>query len=159
MESRSQADRSLIIDNAINAVKSSQAFLEGKKLEEEDDAKEKAKFEVNWHKKFSLSFACIVLFFVGAPLGAIVRKGGLGMPVVISVILFLIYHVISITCEKMALEGKMNSAFAMWIGPLLFMPFGIWLSYKAAKDSALFDIGVYIQPIVNFFKKFKKQEV
>ncbi len=159
VETRNQADRVQLIDNAWNAAKSGQAFLEGKLSEEESDQKEKAKFEVNWHKKFTLSFACIVLFFVGAPLGAIVRKGGLGMPVVISVLLFLVYHVISITCEKMALEGKMNPAFAMWISPLIFLPFGIWLSYKAAKDSALFDISGYLQPIVKFFKKFKKQEV
>jgi lipopolysaccharide export system permease protein len=155
-----------VIENALNQARSSSAFLDGKVHDAETNVLDKAKFEVNWHKKFTLSFACIVLFFVGAPLGAIVRKGGLGMPVVISVILFIIYHVISFSCEKMALEGKMSPVVAMWIGPLLFLPFGMWLSYKAARDSALFEVKSYfkfinylvIPPIVRvlFAKKLKE---
>ncbi|MBK6833011.1 MAG: LptF/LptG family permease [Bacteroidetes bacterium] len=143
---------------ALNQARSSSAFLDGKMNEEKQQREEQAKFEVNWHKKFTLSFACIVLFFVGAPLGAIVRKGGLGMPVVISVVLFIIYHVISFTCEKMALEGQMNPTLAMWVGPTIFLPFGIWLSIKAAKDSALFDIGDYFKffgKIISVFKSKK----
>ena len=164
VESRNKGEKTQIIDNAWNTIKSYTAYLEGKANEKENNEKEKAKFEVNWHKKFTLSFACLVLFFVGAPLGAIVRKGGLGMPVVISVILFLIYHVISITCEKMALEGKMEPALAMWLGPLVFLPFGIWLSYKAARDSAIFEMAGYIKVFLRVFslqwlfpKRFKKK--
>jgi len=147
-----------LIENALNQARSSSAFLDGKIIEEEQDDYEQAKFEVNWHKKFTLSFACIVLFFVGAPLGAIVRKGGLGMPVVISVLLFIVYHVISFTCEKMSLEGQMNPTLAMWIGPLLFLPFGIWLSTKAAKDSALFDMGDYLKFFSKITTKFKSKK-
>jgi len=147
-----------VFDNALNQARSCSAFLDGKMNEEKQQREEEAKFEVNWHKKFTLSFACIVLFFVGAPLGAIVRKGGLGMPVVISVILFIIYHVISFTCEKMSLEGQMNPTLAMWIGPVLFLPFGIWLSIKAAKDSALFDIGDYFKFIRKIGSVFKPKK-
>lgn len=143
---------------ALNQARSSSAFLDGKTNEEKQQREEQAKFEVFWHEKFTLSFVCIVMFFVGAPLGAIVRKGGLGMPVVISVVLFIIYHVISFTCKKMALEGQMNPAIAMWVGPTIFLPFGIWLSIKAANDSALFDIGDYFKffgKLISVFK-FKK---
>lgn len=141
--------KSQMIENALIQARSCDSFLEEKKKEFKGRNDEEAKFKVNWHKKFTLSFACFVLFFVGAPLGAIVRKGGLGLPVVISIVLFIIYHVISFTAEKMALEGQMEPYFAMWLGPLIFLPFGIWLSVKAAKDSSLFDIG-------NYFKVFKR---
>jgi len=135
--------RSQIIENALNQARSCSSYIEEKSNEARGKNDEEAKFHVNWHKKFTLSFACFVLFFVGAPLGAIVRKGGLGMPVVISVVLFIIYHVISFTAEKMALEGQYNPNIAMWIGPLVFLPFGIWLSVKAARDSDLFDLSRY----------------
>jgi lipopolysaccharide export system permease protein len=150
--------RNQLIENALNQATNGSKFLEDKINDEEKNITEKAKFEVNWHKKFTLSFACLVLFFVGAPLGAIVRKGGLGMPVVISVILFIIYHVISFSCEKMALEGQMNPVIAMWIGPVLFLPFGFWLSYKAATDSALFDMVSYTLPVGRILQRFKKKK-
>ena len=149
--------KSQIFENALTQARSCDSYLTEKEIEFRGKNDEEAKFLVNWHKKFTLSFACFVLFFVGAPLGAIVRKGGLGMPVVISVILFIIYHVISFSAEKMALEGEMQPLVAMWIGPFLFLPFGIWLSVKAAKDSSLFDGTVYI----TFLKKiiaFKKSK-
>jgi lipopolysaccharide export system permease protein len=144
-----QGVKNQIFENALNQARSCDSYLNEKELDFINKTSEEAKFYVNWHKKFTLSFACFVLFFVGAPLGAIVRKGGLGMPVVISVFLFIIYHVISFSAEKMALEDKLNPTVAMWIGPIIFLPFGIWLSIKAARDSALFDASKYIQ----FFKK------
>jgi len=149
------ATKNQLYENALNQARSSSSFVEGKANEEERNMLEQVKFEVNWHKKFTLSFACIVLFFVGAPLGAIVRKGGLGMPVVISVVLFVVYHVISFTCEKMALEKQMNLLIASWMGPAIFLPFGVWLSYKAAKDSALFDMGNYTKMFSRVFFLFK----
>jgi lipopolysaccharide export system permease protein len=158
MRKLDEPTRNQILENAINQANSSKAFLDGKIHDYESNISDTAKFEVNWHKKFTLSFACIVLFFVGAPLGAIVRKGGLGMPVVISVVLFIIYHVISFSCEKMALEGQMNPMLAMWIGPVLFLPFGFWLSYKAATDSALFDMVSYTLPVGRLLRRFKKKK-
>ena len=149
--------RKQIIENALNITRSSSSFLDGKIQEDESNKMEQARYEINWHGKFTLSFACIVLFFVGAPLGAIVRKGGLGMPVVISVFLFIIYHVISFSCQKMALQGKMDSAIGMWIGPLSFLPFGIWLTYKSATDSALFDSVLYIEFFQKLIAKFRKK--
>ncbi|MEO8761060.1 MAG: LptF/LptG family permease, partial [Bacteroidia bacterium] len=92
---------------------------------------------------------------VGAPLGAIVRKGGFGMPVVISVFMFIIYHVISFTCEKMVLQNQLNVIVGMWISAAIFLPIGCWLSLKAANDSPLFDAALY----ADFFKKvFKKKK-
>ncbi len=141
--------RKSIIESAQNMIKSAQTFVVSKVNEEESQVSEQAKYEVEWHKKFTLSFACIILFFVGAPLGAIVRKGGFGMPVIISVFLFIIYHVICFTLEKMVLEDKLIVIAGMWTGPLFFLPLGLWLTTKAAKDSPLFDMTSYTE----FFKK------
>ncbi len=94
---------------------------------------------VVWHKKFTLSFACFVLFFIGAPLGAIIRKGGLGLPVVISVLFFIIFHITSITGEKYAKALVLDPAVGMWISSAVLLPIGIFLTYKATTDSPLLD--------------------
>jgi lipopolysaccharide export system permease protein len=108
-----------------------------------------ARHEIEWHRKFTLSFACFILFFIGAPLGAIIKKGGLGMPVVVSVLFFIIFHIISITGEKFAREGVLPAYKGMWLASLILLPLGAILTYKATSDSALFDNTMYIK----FFKK------
>ena len=98
---------------------------------------------VEWHRKFTLSFACLIFFFIGAPLGAIIRKGGLGMPVVVSVALFIIYYIIDTTGQKMAREGIWETWQGMWLSSAVLLPVGIFLTYKAATDSALFKSEAY----------------
>ncbi len=95
--------------------------------------------EIIWNQKFKLSLACLIFFFIGAPLGAIIRKGGLGLPVVISVIFFVIYHVISVTGEKAARTGEMSVLFGVWLSTLVILPIGLFLTYKATTDSQLMD--------------------
>ncbi len=95
--------------------------------------------EIVWHQKFKLSLACLIFFFIGAPLGAIIRKGGLGLPVVISVIFFVIYHVISVTGEKAARTGEMSVFLGVWLSTLVIFPLGLFLTYKATTDSPLLD--------------------
>ncbi len=107
---------------------------------------------IEWHRKFALSFACFVFFFIGAPLGAIIRKGGLGMPVVISIFFFIIYYIISITGEKFVREGILIAPIGMWIASFILFPLGIFLSYKATNDSAILNTDLYLK----FFKKIGK---
>lgn len=114
--------------------------------------------EIEWHRKYTLSFACIILFSIGAPLGAIIRKGGLGMPMVISVIFFLIYHMVSITGEKMAKEGALSSFEGMWLSSFILLPIGILLAYKATTDSELFKTEAYTNFITKLLPKKKKIE-
>lgn len=97
------------------------------------------KHEIVWHKKFTLSIACLLLFFVGAPLGAIVRKGGLGLPVVMAVILFVFYHILSITGEKAARVGDLNVFFGVWLSSVVLLPLGLFLTFKSATDAPLLD--------------------
>lgn len=91
------------------------------------------------HTKFTLSVACLLFFFIGAPLGAIIRKGGLGMPVVVSVVFFVIYYVISITSERVALSGDMPVFLGTWLSSIVLFPIGFFLTFKATTDSALLD--------------------
>ncbi|MFT5750159.1 MAG: lipopolysaccharide export system permease protein [Ancylomarina sp.] len=102
-----------------------------------------------WHRKFTLSFACVIFFFIGAPLGAIIRKGGLGMPVIVSVLFFIIYYIISMTGERAARELAISPLLGMWISTIIILPLGIILTYKATTDSSILNIDAYI----NFFKK------
>ena len=105
-------------------------------------------------KKYTLSAACIALFLIGAPLGAIIRKGGLGLPVVISVIFFLIYYIISTIGEKSVKAGNVSTFFGMWVAIIILTPIGLFLSYKAATDSSIFDIELYKR----FFTKLIKRK-
>ena len=114
-----------------------------------DEAYKVRRHLTEWHKKFTVSFACIMFFFIGAPLGAIIRKGGLGVPVVISVILFIFYYIIDNSGYKLARDGRWEVWEGMWLSSAVLLPLGIFLTYKAVKDSAVFNPDVYI----NFFRK------
>lgn len=139
-------DRSRVIQNALRIARSNKAYYENSEREFEWRHKFIARHLLEWHKKFSISFSCIVLFFIGAPLGAIIRKGGMGMPVVVSVIIFLIYHVTSYSFEKMGRELLWIPFRAIWSANLMLFPIGIWLTYKSATDSAIFNIEIYLKP-------------
>lgn len=145
------------IENAMNLVRSSQSYIDT--MVDEVSAKNDniLDYEVSWHKKINISFACIVLFFVGAPLGAIIRKGGMGLPVVVAVLFFLLYYVVSIVYEDLVLEGVYAVVFGTWFPLMLFLPLGVFLTYKAAKDSSLFDISNYISVLKKLFKRSRQK--
>lgn len=140
-----------IIEIATNTVRSAKAYSESIWDEQETEEYSKLKYQVEWHRKFTLSIACIVLFFIGAPLGAIIRKGGLGMPVVISVVFFIIFHILSITGEKLAKEGEIPVYQGMWLATAILLPIGVFLTYKATTDSSLFDSNAYIEKLKKIF--------
>ncbi len=108
--------------------------------------------EIEWHRKFSFSLACLVLFFIGAPLGSIIRKGGLGMPLVTAIIFFILFHLLNIFGEKFAKENITSIFFGMWLSIFVLIPIGIFLTYKAMHDSQLFNREFYTR----FFKSVKK---
>jgi lipopolysaccharide export system permease protein len=122
-------------------------------------SKHMVRHTLEWHRKFALSFACFVFFFIGAPLGAIIRKGGLGMPVVVSVLFFVIYYVISLTGEKFARELFWDPYVGMWLSSFILFPLGVFLSYKATTDSVIMNADFYINTIkkfLNFKRKAKR---
>lgn len=106
------------------------------------------KHEADWHKKITLSLSCLIFFFIGAPLGAIIRKGGLGMPVVVSVLIFVIYYIIDSGATRVAKSGEMNMVLGVWMSTLVLAPIGAFFTYKSNNDSVVFNAEVYI----NFFR-------
>ncbi len=108
--------------------------------------------QIEWHRKFSLSFACFIFFFIGAPLGAIIRKGGLGMPVVVSVFLFIIYYIIDMMGIRSAREAVIAPQLGTWISSLVLLPLGVILTYKSVTDSEMMNTDAYKV----FFEKVKK---
>ena len=105
--------------------------------------------ELEWHKKFTLPLACLIFFFIGAPLGAIIRKGGLGVPVVVSVVIFIFYYMVNISGEKMCKSGAWAVPFGAWLSTMVLAPISMWLTYKANQDSVVFNADAYR----NFFRK------
>ena len=100
-----------------------------------------------------LAAACIILFFVGAPLGAIIRKGGMGLPMVVAVLLFLTYHFIGIFAKNSAEDGSVSPFLATWLSTLIMLPLGIYLTYRATTDQGLFAFDNITEPIRKALKK------
>ena len=117
-----------------------------------------AKHIMEIHRKYAFSYVCIVMFFIGAPLGAIIRKGGLGMPVVIAIVIFIFYHVMSLTAEKLGKAGELTPFWARWAPALILTPFGLLLTRKATTDSAIFNSEVYFKPMYKFLGLLKKKK-
>jgi len=97
------------------------------------------KHKIEWHRKISLAIACLLLFLIGAPLGSIIRKGGFGIPVLVSVLFFIFYHILNIIGEKAAKDLSIQAYEGMWLANIVFLPIVIFLIYKAKNDSTLFD--------------------
>lgn len=149
-----QSSDAVVIEAAQNQARSLSAFFGSYADDLETRRNQIARYEVEWHRKLTLSAACFLLFLIGAPLGAIIRKGGMGMPLVVSIAFFLLYHVTSITGEKFAKEGIIPAARGMWMSSLFLFPVGIFLIYKATHDSALFDWESYRR----LFSRFKRKK-
>jgi lipopolysaccharide export system permease protein len=136
---------------SIENLKDASAFLSEKNESLHWDVKNIKKYEVEWNKKLTMSFACLVFFFIGAPLGAIIRKGGLGTPAVISIFFFVIYYVINLSGQKLVEEDVVGTFAGMWAASYILLPIGIFLTYKATSDSVIMNIDTYLM----FFKKIK----
>ena len=138
-------DWARITSTAANSAREVQSSLDYYRGDLTSQQKIIRKHEVEWQRKFTLSIACLILFFVGAPMGAIIRKGGLGLPLILAVLFFVLYHVISMTGEKSANAGGMAVITGMWLSSLVLLPIGIYLTYKATTDSPLLDADAYIK--------------
>jgi len=126
-------------DLAVNDVKAQQKLLRQHRIE--------------WHRKISLSLACLILFLIGAPLGSIIRKGGLGSPLVFAIGFFMLFYFTNNTGEKSAKEGSMDPVVGMWLSTAILLPIGIFLTYKAMKDSQLFNKESYYRIIRKFRRR------
>ncbi|MCZ2082902.1 MAG: LptF/LptG family permease [Flavobacteriales bacterium] len=120
-----------------------------------------ARVVMHQQRIFSYSVTCIIFFLIGSSLGSIIRKGGLGLPVVIAIVVFILFYVLNLTAENIAWAGNMDPYLAAWLPNIILFPFGVWLTYKALTDSQLFDIEKYksmFKPLINLFSKNKEHE-
>jgi lipopolysaccharide export system permease protein len=135
-------------DIAINKLRTIKSIVKSNKDDLEYRKIIITKHEIEWHRKISLAVACLLLFLVGSSMGAIIRKGGFGIPVLISVLFFLVYHVLSIIGEKSAKDLSMHAYEGIWLANIVFLPIALFLVYKAKNDSQLFDFNsVFIRII------------
>ena len=144
-------EKRTVLAKAIEDLKDGTSFLTQKNESLHYDIKTIKRYEAEWNKKLTMSFACLVFFFIGAPLGAIIRKGGLGTPAVISIFFFVVYYVISISGQKLVEEDVVGTFAGMWAASYILLPIGIFLTYKATTDSVIMNIDTYLM----FFKKIK----
>ncbi|MDC6363187.1 MULTISPECIES: LptF/LptG family permease [Flavobacteriaceae] len=142
-----------VVNNAKNSVNSIMNTVVSKKEELQQRYKFYNAHILSLHKKFALAFSCIILFFVGAPLGAIIRKGGLGLPMVIAIVLFLTYYFIGVFAGNYAKEGNIHPAIGAWLSTLIMLPLGISLTKRATADRGLFGFGHIIDRIKSIFKR------
>lgn len=149
-----------IVKLALNNAKGTLQTVDAKKVEFKNKTKRLNKTEIALHEKYSLGIACIILFFVGAPLGAIIRKGGMGLPMVVAILLFLTYHFIGIFAKNSAEDGTMHPFIATWLSTAIMLPLSIWLTYRATTDQGIFDFDSFMQRIGRLFgiKRKKKSE-
>lgn len=150
-DSLSVFDKKTVISQAIGNLKNGSNYLTTQNESLHNDVKFIKRYEVNWNKKFTLSVACLVFFLIGAPLGAIIRKGGLGTPAVISILFFVIWYVISLSGEKLVEENLVSTTAGMWASTYILLPIGLFLTYQASHDSVIMNIDTYLA----FFKKIK----
>lgn len=137
--------------NALNGARSTRGVFTWEEEQSKSTLNQLYRYKAEWHRKLSLPVSVMIFFLIGAAFGAIIRKGGLGMPIVVSVLFFVVYYIISMTGEKLAREGSWNSFAGMWLSTFILSPLAVFLIYKATNDSNLFNAEVYI----GFFKKIK----
>lgn len=143
----------MAIQNALNISRTAAGDIDNYISSYENESREINEFIMEWHKKIVVSFACIILFFIGAPLGAIIKKGGLGLPVIVSVFFFLAFYIFTEMFNSLAIDGLMPPWQALWMPLVIFLPISIFLTVKAAKDSVIFDVTLYYTWVSKLFNR------
>lgn len=148
----------IVNQTALNTISNSRNIMQVTGADYENTTGSIRSILVEWHRKFSLSVACLVLLFIGAPLGSIIRKGGLGLPILVALTFFTVFHLLSTFGEKLVKQQTLTPMTGMWLPVIVLLPVGVFLTYKATRDSQLFNKEAYylfIKKVSGFFKKEK----
>jgi len=148
--------KDVILSNAESNTRTAKNVVSYAITERNEIKKNGARYDIEWHKKFVLAISCIIMFFIGAPLGSIIRKGGFGLPVVAAILLYLAYHVITLSGEKAAKTLVWTPFMGVWIGIIVLTPLGFFLTFQASNDSSLFNKNAWVNLFKRFFHKTKK---
>ena len=137
--------RLVMMQTVSNNMRNLKALMDNNCLNEKLQKEKTMQFSVEFHRKFALSFACMLLFLIGAPIGAIIRKGGLGLPLVFAVVFFITFHILNITGEKLAKSSSLPPWAGMWMSTFIMAPIAIWLVITATNDSQIFNKELYLR--------------
>jgi lipopolysaccharide export system permease protein len=144
---------------SVSTISNDQQLIEVKKTNSKTETIIYNRHIISLHEKLALGFACIILFFVGAPLGALIRKGGIGLPMIVAILIFLTYHFIGIFATNSAKSGGLNPIIAPWVSTLIMLPLGIYFTKRATEDRGLFEMDHIIEPIKKMFNIKEKEAV
>lgn len=150
-----------VLWGAYNKIETLKASTDSNETAIADIVKSHNKIVMYQQRIVSYSFTCIIFFLIGASLGSIIRKGGMGLPVIIAIVIFIIFYVLNLTVENISWKGKLNPYLAAWIPNMVLFPFSVWITYKALTDSQLFDIEKYkalFKPLIDKFSKLKEHQ-
>jgi lipopolysaccharide export system permease protein len=161
LDTYSVKQKATILSTAISLSRSQKTYAKSGSSEIRSKIAYALKYKIEWHRKFVMGAACIALFLIGAPLGAIIRKGGLGLPIIISVLGFLVQYISMMVGEKMVKQGAMDAFSGMWLSIFILTPIGLFLTYKSTTDSAIMDSTTYVKFIkkIAIFLKLKKNNI
>lgn len=141
-----------VIDKALKRVQAARSDFEYQRVAIANEKYQYSRSGIEYYKKLTLSVACIIFFFIGAPLGAIIGKGGIGMPAVTSVILFVAYYLIDTAGQKLVKNGEWSIEAGMWLSTAILLPLGIFLTYKSVNDSTIFNVDSYLDVFKKIFR-------
>lgn len=157
----STVEKRVVLNRAIGSLNSLVATIKSKEKNFREKRENLNKYEISLHNKYVIGVASVILFFVGAPLGAIIRKGGVGLPLVVAVLLFLTYHFIGVFARNSAENGAIEPWIACWLSTAIMLPLGVYLTYRATTDQGFFNADVFLQPFKKLMQKMeivKKEE-
>ncbi|HHC79736.1 MAG TPA: YjgP/YjgQ family permease [Flavobacteriia bacterium] len=157
LENFDSINKLIAINNAVDLSKRSLNDIKGFRTVLKNKQKFLNVYNTEYHRRLAFSLACLVLFFIGAPLGSIIRKGGFGFPMILAIVIFVIYFFISTLGKNMAHSSTVTSALGGWLSTIVLVPLGLLLMYRATKDKGIFNIDAFLQPITNFFKRTAKK--
>jgi len=146
-DQQSKTKKQMAITEAVNSARTQKDHVSGLIYELDNLNRRTRRYDIAWHQKLTMPIACIIFFFIGAPLGAIIRKGGIGTPIIIAVLFFVLYYVISMIGEKSAREGALTPMEGIWMSTFIIFAVGIFLTWMATRDSAIFNQELYVSYI------------
>ena len=150
------------LSQAVNNARTMRNLLKNRMSSIENTERDQRKFRITKNQQMSRSLTCLIMFLIGAPIGAIIKKGGLGLPVIVSVIFFLVYHIVNTTADKFAKGGIMDPALAVWLSNIILLPFGLFFLRQARNDARLFERDLYLMwwaKLRKFFQKPKQLKI
>ena len=147
-----------VLNSAINNVKNSNKNIKTDKKSIQWKRKILNLYDIEFHNRIAISLSCLILFFIGAPLGSIIRKGGFGLPMILAIIIYVIYFFVNTFGRNLAEESSLSAFVGSWVSSIIMIPFAYFLTRRASKGMGLFNIDVFLHPLTKFIKKSKPSE-